>query len=277
MAAVLALMSSMVWGTGDFCGGLLSRRRNAVAVVIAMQVFGLLTITAWSLATNAWAFGPFVWAGVGAGIAGTLGLMAFYRALAIGTMGIVAPIAALAVVVPLVYGLTRGEDPTAIQWIAIVVAIVGVLAASGPELSGGASPRPLILASVAAALFGVALAFMASGAASTGGSPAMTILTMRVVQVLIGMGIWIHWRGVGGITRGDLPLAAVTGVFDVSANLMYAVAAAMGPITIVAVLGSMMPVATALLGHAILHERLTALQYTGIALALLGAIGISAG
>ncbi len=277
MAALLALMSSMAWGTGDFFGGLLSRRRNSVAVVIAMQGFGLLTIAIWSLLTNAWESGPFVWSGIAAGLSGTLGLMAFYRALAIGTMGIVAPIASLGVVVPLIYGLTRGDQPSPVQWIAIAVAIAGVLAASGPELSGGSSPRPLILAGLAAVMFGVALAFMAAGSVNAGGSPAMTILTMRVVQVVIGIGIWIRWRGFGGITRTDLPMAALTGVFDVSANLMYAVAAALGPITLVAVLGSLPPVATALLGRGVLHERLTALQYAGICLALLGAIGISVG
>lgn len=277
MAALLAFLSSMAWGIGDFYGGLLSRRRNSVAVVLAMQCFGLLTIGAWSLLTNAWAWGPFIWAGAAAGVSGSLGLMAFYRALAIGTMGVVAPIAALGVIVPLLYGLTRGEHPSVVQWVAIGLAIAGVLAASGPELSGGASPRPLILASGAAALFGVALGFMAAGAANAGGSPTMTILVMRVVQVTIAIGLWLHWRGFGGITRRDLPMAALTGVFDVGANLLYAIAAAIGPITLVAVLGSMPPVATAVLGRTVLQERLTGLQYAGVALALLGAVGISAG
>ena len=277
MAALLAFASSMVWGIGDFYGGVLSRRRNAIAVVVAMQSFGLITMLLWSLVTNAWEFGPFIWSGMAAGLSGSLGLMAFYRALAIGTMGIVSPIAALGVVVPLLYGLTRGEQPSALQWAAIAVAILGVLAASGPELSGGASPRPLILASLAAVMFGVALAFMAAGAANTGGSPTMTVLTMRVVQVAVGSVLWVRWRGFGGLTRRDLPLAALTGVFDVSANLLYSVAAALGPVTIVAVLGSFPPVATAVLGRFLLQERLKPIQYVGIGLALMGAAGISAG
>ncbi|MHB0927459.1 MAG: EamA family transporter [Candidatus Nanopelagicales bacterium] len=277
MAALLAFASSMVWGIGDFYGGVLSRRRDAIAVVVAMQTFGLITVLLWSLATNAWEIGPFMWSGLAAGISGSLGLMAFYRALAIGTMGIVSPIAALGVVVPLMYGLTRGEQPSTLQWLAIAIAILGVLAASGPELSGGASPRPLILASIAAAMFGVALAFMAAGASNSGGSPTMTVLTMRVVQVAIGSVLWVRWRGFGGLTMRDLPLAALTGVFDVGANLLYSVAAALGPVTIVAVLGSFPPVATALLGRILLHERLKPIQYAGIGLALLGAAGINAG
>lgn len=274
MAALLALLSSVTWGTGDFFGGLLSRRRSAVAVVLMMQAFGLLTIVCWATATHTWATGGFILAGVAAGLTGTAGLMAFYRALAIGTMGVVAPIAAMGVFVPLLYGLARGETPSVVQWVGILVAILGVTAASGPEISGQASPRPLLLAGAAAAMFGVAMACMAAG---SGGSPTMTVLTMRVVQVLVAVGFWMRWRGFGGIVRADLPYAAVTGVFDVGANVMYSYAASIGPITMVAVLGSFPPVATALLGRVFLHERLSAVQYVGVTLALGGAIAIGVG
>lgn len=272
MAALLALLSSITWGTGDFFGGLLARRRSAIAVVLAMQVFGLLFVSGYATVRGDWSTGPYLFAGIAAGVSGTLGLMAFYRALAIGTMGIVAPIAALGVVVPLMYGLIRGDQPSPWQWMGILIAIIGVMAASGPELTGGASPEPLIFAGVAAALFGTAMAFMAAGA---GHSPTMTVVVMRVVQVLIAIGFWIAWRGFGGITRSDLPLAAVVGLFDVGANVMYSAAAALGPVSIVAVLGSFPPVATAVLGRFVLHERLTLLQYVGVCMALTGAITIS--
>lgn len=274
MAPFLALLSSLLWGTGDFFGGLLARRRSAIAAVLAMQAFGLVTILAWTLVTDSWRWGSFLVAGVLAGLTGTVGLMAFYRALATGTMGVVAPIAALGVIVPLLYGLVRGDQPSTVQWLGILIAIVGVVLASGPEISGAASPTPLLYASGAAVMFGVALAFMAAGA---GGSATMTILAMRVIQVTVAIGFWVRWRGFGGIRRGDLPLAAATGVFDVSANLMYALAAAIGPVTIVAVLGSFPPVATAVLGRTVLQERMTLAQFVGVALALGGAVAISVG
>jgi len=274
MAAFLAFLSSMTWGTGDFFGGLLSRKRNAIAVVLMMQLFGLIFVLTYATGIRAWETGPYLWAGVAAGLSGTAGLMTFYRALAIGTMGVVAPIAALGVVVPLAYGLTRGDQPGPWQWMGILVAIIGVMAASGPELTGQASPRPLLLAGASAALFGTAMAFMAAGAAS---SAAMTVVVMRAVQVLVAVAFWLRWRGFGGITRSDLPVAAAVGFFDVSANVMYSAAAAIGPVTIVAVLGSFPPVATAVLGRTVLHERLTPLQYVGVALAVLGAIAISVG
>ncbi len=274
MAALLALLSSLTWGTGDFFGGLLARRRSAIPAVLAMQAFGLLSIAIWASVTGTWAVGSFLLAGLGAGVSGSLGLMAFYRALATGTMGVVAPIAAMGVAVPLLYGLVRGDQPSTVQWLGILLAVVGFVLASGPELAGAASPEPLLYASGAAVMFGIALAFMAAGA---GGSATMTVLTMRVVQVAIAIGFWVRWRGFGGITRRDLPLAAVTGVCDVGANLMYAFAAALGPITIVAVLGSFPPVATAVLGRVVLQERLLPMQVVGVLLALGGAVAISAG
>lgn len=264
----------MTWGTGDFFGGVLARRRRAVPVVLGMQSFGLLFVTVYASVTGGWASGGYLWAGIAAGLSGTAGLMAFYRALASGTMGVVAPIAALGVVVPLAYGLIRGDQPSGWQWAGILLAILGVLAASGPELTGAASAQPLLFAALAALLFGTAMAFMAAGADA---SATMTVVVMRVVQVLLAIAFWIRWRGFGGLERADLPMLALVGFFDVSANVMYSLAAALGPVTIVAVLGSFPPVATAVLGRFFLHERLTSLQYLGVGAALAGAVAISAG
>ncbi len=274
MAALLAFLSSISWGTGDFFGGVQSRKRNPVAVVLMMQLFGLIGVCAYATATNGWQTGPYLWAGVAAGLSGTAGLMAFYKALSIGTMGIVSPIASLGVVVPLGYGLVRGDQPGFWQWLGIAAAIIGVLAASGPELSGQASPKPLLYSVAAAGLFGTALAFMAAGA---GDSATMTVVVMRLVQGVVAGCFWISWRGFGGMTRSDLPVSALVGVLDVAANVMYAAAAALGPITVVAVLGSFPPVATAVLGRFFLHERLTPLQYFGVVLAISGAVAISVG
>ena len=274
MAALLAFASSIVWGTGDFFGGLLSRRRSAIAVVLAMQTFGLLFIAAFATATGGWSLQGNLVPGIAAGVAGTVGLMAFYRALALGTMGVVAPIAALGVVLPLVYGLVLGDLPSPLQWAGILAAIIGVMAASGPELSGGTAGKALALALLAAAMFGSAMALMAAGATD---SAVMTVALMRVVQVAIAIGFWVRWRGFGGVSRGDLPLLALVGLCDVSANLMYSVAAAMGPVSIVAVLGSLPPVATAVLGRFVLKERLVGVQYVGVVLALAGVVAISAG
>lgn len=274
MAALLALASSFVWGTADFFGGVLSKKRSPLAVVLVMQVFGLGFVSIWATIIGAWGVGSYWIGGMAAGVSGLLGLVSFYAALAAGTMGVVAPIAALGVVIPLSYGLLQGEQPSALQWMGILVAIIGIMAASGPELSGDVSPRPLLLAGAAAAFFGIALAFMASGAEE---NPTMTIVAMRVMQVGIAIVMFIKWRGFGGITREDLPTVAFIGLCDVAANVLFAIAAGIGPISIVAVLGSLPPIATATLSAIILKERLTAVQYVGVVLAIGGVVAINAG
>ena len=149
MLSLLALASSACWGTSDFFAGLFSRRRPAVAVVgwtqaLAFVVLCVVVLTQHDHVT--WAGWP-MWS-VGAGLSGLTGLLCFYTALSTGTMGVVAPIAALGVAVPVLLGVATGDEPSAWTWVGILVAVVGVTLASGPELGGDVSTRPVILAGV---------------------------------------------------------------------------------------------------------------------------------
>ncbi len=139
----LALLSSGLWGSADFFGGLMSRRLPPIAVVAWSQTSGLVLGLVVATVTGAWGdpAGWLPWA-VLAGVSGALGLVAFYAALASGTMGVVSPIAALGAVVPVLAGVVAGEQPTGLQTAGIVVALLGAVLASGPELRaarGGAA------------------------------------------------------------------------------------------------------------------------------------------
>jgi drug/metabolite transporter (DMT)-like permease len=284
VAVVLALLSSVLWGASDFLGGLLSRRRAAGLVVGASQAVGLVAITLVALPAGAFddptAYLP--WA-VGAGLAGLVGLVCFYAALASGTMGVVSPIAALGVVVPVLVGLARGERPETIQLVGIAVAIVGVVLASGPELAGRAGVRPVLLAAVAALGFGLALLFIAEGSRS---STLMTLVTMRATSVSVAaLALVVAVRRVSGgrlerhrlrLDRPDLLLVAVFGIGDVGANLAFGLASTRDDVSIVAVLGSLYPVVTVLLARVVLRERLGPAQSAGVALAL-GGVALIAG
>ena len=135
MPAVLALLSSVMWGSADFLGGTLTRRAHAVAVVAASQVLSLVLVLPFALATGAFddPTGYLPWA-FAAGVIGMVSLVAFYAALATGTMGVVAPIAATGVVVPVAFGLIGGDRPHALQLVGVGLAIAGVVLASGPEI-----------------------------------------------------------------------------------------------------------------------------------------------
>lgn len=277
MAALLALLSSVLWGGSDFLGGTVSRRLAAPVVVGASQLVGLLAVTAVTagLGELGGPSGYLPWA-VGAGLAGLVGLVAFYSALAIGTMGVVSPIAALGVVVPVLVGLLRGERPGTVQVFGIVLAVVGVVLASGPELSGRAGARPLLLAVLAAFAFGLALLFIAEGGRT---STLMTLVAMRATSVavmVVALGA-VARRTSLGLRAGDVPVITVMGVGDVGANLAFGVASTKGLVSVVAVLGSLYPVVTVLLARVVLAERLARVQNVGVAVALAGVVLIAVG
>lgn len=276
MGALLALLSSLLWGTGDFLAGYLSRKRSAVAVLGGSQVVGLAVMLVIATATGAWSANPryyLGWAAL-ASISGLLGLLAFYTALAGGRMGVVSPIAALGVLVPLAAGLLAGEIPSTVQYLGIVLAIVGVVLASGPEVSGATGARPVLLAAFAALCFGLFLVFVAEGSQE---SAIMTMTAQRSVTACVVLAAAVVSRGVGGLQTADIGWLVAIGTFDVVANLMFAFATTYGMLAIVSVLGSLYPVVTVVLAWAVLRERLAPAQYVGVAVALVGVAAISAG
>lgn len=275
MAILFALMSSVMWGTGDFLGGLRSRSRPAVAVVAGSMFAGLVVIALAAVAFRAYddPTGWIPWS-VMAGVTGASGLVAFYAGLASGTMGVVSPIAALGVAVPVVIGFVRGESPSMLQAIGLVVALAGAIATSGPELTGRASARSVLLAAFAGVCFGLVFVAVDQGAES---SPLMTLVGMRTTSLVLFAVVAISLRSVGGLDRTDFWPLLVVGTFDVGANLMFALASNRGYVSIVSVLGSLYPVMTVLLARAVLHERLRTIQFAGVGVTLLGVTLISAG
>lgn len=275
MAAVLALLSSLLWGSADFGGGLLTRRLPAYAVVGASQAAGLLVVTVVALATGSFGgdSGWLPWAML-AGASGALGLVTFYAALATGTMGVVSPIAALGAVVPVLAGILSGEQPSALAVVGMVVALAGAVAASGPELGGATGARPVLLAAVAGGFFGLTMLAIARGAEH---SSLMTLWGMRATSVSAFLVAAVAVRSVGGVVARDLaPLAAV-GIGDAGANLFFALASTRGLVSVTAVLGSLYPVVTVLLARVVLRESLQRVQQLGVVAALAGVALLSLG
>jgi drug/metabolite transporter (DMT)-like permease len=209
-----------------------------------------------------------------ASLTGASGLALYYRALAIGTMGVVSPIAALGVLVPLVVGLVDGERPSPLQVLGIALAVVGVVLASGPEVRGVAGWQPVLLAGGSAVFFGLALAAIARGSEH---SVVMTMTTMRVVTVSVMAVLVLALRRATTVSRAEAPAFVAVGILDVGANLAFGAATTLGLLSLVSVFGSLYPVATILLARWVDGERLRPIQQVGVALALGGAAAISAG
>jgi drug/metabolite transporter (DMT)-like permease len=281
VSTLFALLSSVLWGTSDFLGGTTSRRLPPVTVVVWSEVFGLLGPLVYAVATDAFSApsGYIGWGLLGA-VTGTCGIVAFYRALATGTMGVIAPIAALGVVVPVAVGLAQGDQPKVVQAVGIAVAVIGVVLASGPELrppdqTQPAAVLPLVLAGVAAIGFGLVFVALDHGAKS---STVMTLVVMRSASVvlLLGFAALTGPRQLA-ISATDLPILAVIGGFDLGANAMFAYATRHGLLSVVSVLSSLYPAVTVILARSVHAERLRRVQITGVVSALAGVCLIAAG
>jgi drug/metabolite transporter (DMT)-like permease len=287
VAALSALLAALLWGTADYLGGTAARRLPVASVLGVQQLVALLGLV--PLAAVIGAFDEpraYVLPGIFAGLAGMVALAAFYRALATGTMGVVAPIAALGVVVPIALSLQDGERPGPAQLVGMAVAVVGVVLASGPEISGRGrgGAMPLLLAGLAALGFGAVLVLVAEASGGEGGSLGaivMTLLTMRLASVCVLTVLLVAFaptRGVEiGVRRGDLPVLVAIGVFDVGANGAYALASQSDLVSVSAVLASLYPVATVLLARRFQAELLGGVQLVGVALALVGVVLLAGG
>lgn len=276
MTAVLSLLASLLWGGADFLGGTVSRRLPTYTVIGVSQAFSLLLLVPFAIATGqlVHASGYLLW-GVGAGLVGLAALGAFYTALADGTMGVVAPIAATGVSLPVAVGLSTGESPSPGQLVGLVAAVVGVLLSSGPELrsTGRAALRPMLLAGVAAVGFGAVIVLVARGSRD---SVVMTLFTMRAVTVMLLVAVAGARLRRPTVPRVDLPVLALVGTADVGANACYAVASRTGLLSIVAVLASLYPAVTAVLANRLHGERLSRVQTLGVLAALAGVASIAA-
>ena len=279
MASLLALASSLLWGSADYHAGNLSKRYPAMVVLGINQIFGLITgvvlvaITAGWIATTLSSDGYLI-NGALAGLFGYAGLICLYSGLASGRMGVVSPISSLSVLLPLVFALTLGGEKLSTPvLIGVIIAIFGGFLASGPEFSQGLPLRPLLLALGAATGFGTALIFMSIGSEQ---SSLLTMVAMRAATLPITLAFFIRRGNFGGVGPRNLPLLIAIGVSDFAANLLLGVATTKGLVSLAMVLGSLYPIATAVLAFIFLKERLHKVQYLGIIFAVSGVALISA-
>jgi drug/metabolite transporter (DMT)-like permease len=277
-AIALALSASLAWGFADFGAGVAARRLPLFVVAAISQSAGLvLAVAAVVIAGHdAPSAEQFAWAAA-AGLVGIVGISAFYRALAVGAMGIIGPITATAAIVPVAYGLARGERPSTLQGIGVGLAAIGIVAASlepVPEGRGRKIGTGVGLALAAALCFGFSLIGLSRAAP---GGAAWAVMTMRlaVVPIVILVAVLVKGRSPSS-ARGWLLLVGV-GFVDTGATLLYSAATTKGLLSVVAVLSSLYPIVIVVLARALLSERIARPQLAGVAVALAGVALISAG
>lgn len=266
----MALVASIIWGLADFVGGTASRSLAPATVMLwsTVLVFPVLIVVVFlsgDLVLDATTIG---W-GAFAGVAGAFGLSSLYQGLATGTMGVVAPISSTAVLVPVLVGVATGEELVALQIVGIVVAVVGVVLAGGPQVrefrSGG--HVPLLWALGAALGLGGSLVGLAYGAET---SSISALLVQRVVYVAVLVVVVVAVGAPHRPPRPLMPTLGALGLGDITANGLFAVAVRSGPLAVIAVVASLYPVSTVLLARRLQGERLVRVQIVGVVAAFVG-------
>ncbi|MER7715977.1 DMT family transporter [Streptomyces flaveolus] len=285
MTALFALATSLLWGLADFGGGTLTRRTPALTVVVVSQSIAVAVLGTIVALTGAWSeASPHLWFAVAAGLVGPVAMLAFYKALALGPMGVVSPLGSIGVAVPVTVGLVLGERPGLPQLAGILIAVAGVVLAGGPHLRGAPVQRRAVLLTLVAAFgFGAVMALIAEASTTLTGL-FLALFVQRVTNVAAGgLALWVSVRRGApalpsdGFAWGALSALAFVGLADVAANGTYSIAAQHGPVTVAAVLASLYPVVTALAARGFLSERLRGVQAAGAGLALVGTLLLAAG
>lgn len=270
LAIVYGLSSAVIWGAGDFSGGFATKRNNVYSVIIVSQFIGvtLLIALAFFFAEKIPSLNNLIFGGI-AGISGSIGLVALYRGLACGRMGIVAPLSAVVTAaLPIIVGLFYEGIPSSLQLLGFGIAIISVWFLSRSSDHAKIQMRELFLPIVAGLGFG--LFFILIDRVSEN-AILWPLVAARIASISL-MSILITVRQQGKMpAKNHLPVIALVGIFDAGGNTFFALATRVGRLDISAVLGSLYPAATVLLAWLILKERLMYQQWIGV-IAALGAI-----
>ncbi len=276
-AIVLALSASLAFGVADFFGGLASRQVRLLTVLVVSQTVGLVGIAAVVAVRGEGPPGTDLLPEVAFGtLFGVAGISFLYRGLAVGLMGVVAPIAATAAVIPVVWGALQGETPTRLQNAGIALALGGVVVVSlggtvhpGARFAAGAGLGVLAAVSIGS--------FLVAFDAAAEEDPYWATFTIRTASVFVFLLAALVLRPPLALP-GRLALAVpVVGLLDLTGNLLFAIASTKGLVGVVSVLASLYPVATVVLARVFLGERMRAVQGLGVGVCFAGVLLISIG
>lgn len=269
MAIVLGLITAACFGSGDFFGGLATKKTSILNVVALSHAVGLIGV----VLVAPFIADSFSWSDMGlgalAGILGGGGVVLLYRGLATGPMAIVAPLAAItSAAVPALWGVISGETLSGVAWVGILIALVAIGLTSLPQNTSAAGVTVRTIVESLAAGIGFGSMFILFDITADGVAPWPVVGARATTSGLL-LGFILLAR------RSELPTASpalgaivLTGLFDTGSNVIFLIATTLGDLAVVAVLSSLYPVSTVLLARFVLDERMSKLQFAGLALAL---------
>jgi drug/metabolite transporter (DMT)-like permease len=273
-AIIYGLVSAASWGSGDFTGGFATKSSSVAGVLLIGYIVSVVLLSFCAL----WLGSPVpninsLAAGAMAGVTGIIGLAALYKGLAIGPMGIVAPLAAVTTAtLPVVFGMILEGFPSSFKIVGFLVAFTAIWLLSVPEKSQKIKFRQISLPITAGIFLGLSLIFIDQAA-------EQTVLWSLVITRITGIGILIVviliFRKGALPSKHSYPIVCLAGIFDTGGYTFYALAANTGRLDSAAVLASMYPATTVILAWLILKERLSGRQWIGVIAALTAIILIA--
>ncbi|MDP9117057.1 MAG: DMT family transporter [Actinomycetota bacterium] len=268
MTVVLGLLAAIFYGVGDFAGGLASRSRNAVTVLLhsypvgALLMLAMLPLFPGRLSERVIVFG------VAGGLAGCVGVILMYSLMAVAPMNVISPVSAvMAAVVPVIVSVVIGERPHATAWFGIALAIGAVVLVSrttDQHPHGRIAPRVVALAVLSGLGFGLYFVFLARAGAHSGLWP---LVVSRITSACAIVPLAATRRAVGVLRGRLLAIVVLAGATDASANLAFLIASRHGLLSLAAVLTALYPAVTVMLAVGVLHEHTSRAQRVGLGLA----------
>jgi drug/metabolite transporter (DMT)-like permease len=280
LASLLALLASLSWGTADFWAGLEARKTSAwTAALIGQGVAALVLVATLLVLTPETPSAAALVPAVLGGVAGGAGALLQYRALALLDMSVASPIVAGAALVPVVWGLARGEQPGSLQIAGVAMTLVGIVLISRGPSRDTDKPRRADRTGVLVAV-GSALTLGLFLVAVDHGDAAGPLWTVTVARTTAWIALALAAAAARPVVRprgGALPVLVVVGLLIATANVSFASATTMGYLSIVAVLGWLNPAVTIVWARAVLRERLRPLQVGAAVLVFAGIVCITVG
>jgi drug/metabolite transporter (DMT)-like permease len=291
MVILLGLAAAVLYGGGDFIGGMATRRVHVLTVLMLAETAGAIAaLAAAAISPSAATLTGLAW-GFSAGVVGGLGLIIFYTGLATGPMSVVAPVSGLvSTVLPLAVALAWGERPSAGVYAGALLCLVAIVLASSAGETGtsrgpGRPGRAIVYGTASGAAFGLFFLLIRNAGQSgtvwpvAAGRIGELAAVLAVAAVLrrgplarSADGRLLLARGADG---GLLLAAAFAGVIDVIANICYVAATRTGMFGLAVVMASLYPGVTVLLARVVLGERLRRIQRAGLGLAAIGILLIA--
>jgi drug/metabolite transporter (DMT)-like permease len=283
MAVLLGVLVAVSFGSGDFLGGEASKRSPTLTVLLVAQATAVAGAVIVTTLVGARVAPHDIGFGALAGCVNIVGIGLLYQGLAVGPMGVVAPITAVAAsILPIAWGLATGERPSVVVVIGAALATAAAaLISRQPDTPDGDGPPPqtgILLAVGAGACLGASLVLYLQTESESGLWPVLAARVAALVLVALALVAVNARRAALPFPRGtDRKLALGAGVLDVTATTLLLLAVRRGLILVVAPLAALAPAATVILARFVLGEHLHRLQRAGLAIALVGLVMVAAG